>query len=458
MSSSDNTSYGENLSSLSLQEAAAQSEYGVQEDGSFEAPYLDDIVARMEAALEDRIPGYDAAPGSPVQQLLEVFALEAEALWESQRELYYTAFLDSSFGRNLDELLSLAGVSRLSRQGATGEVTFFSSASGGATRDYQIPSGTRVAAPQSGSAPDIPFKTTEAATLRAGETEVTRVPVRALSQYETDIDTQYLGAATNLPAGAITRLVDGVAGIGAGANDTPVANVLATGSAGTRDDGSKYSFQRGRDRETDAELKARYKESLGLGGKASLSAIQAAVFNVEGVSNVDIEENVQENWFRVTALADTGRANDIAQAIADTRSAGIESRGSATGTAMVIGQAVQERFDFAGLVSIHVDVDLEITSEFPDDGEEQIMNNIVSYIGGETLEGENRTGLAIGTDVSHYKVASACDIRGVYDAEVILGTGDTTYSPGENATITEKQVAETSPSVIDVTTTTITPP
>jgi uncharacterized phage protein gp47/JayE len=445
------------VSEQSLRTQAAESEFGIQTDGEFQAPHLEDILSRMAEEMEKNIPQVDMSPGSPDRQLLEVFALEAEALWESQRSLYYSAFFSDSFGKHLDRILALAGINRRVRQGAGGEVKI-SVTTETANKRYRIDAGTVVVAPATSDSPPIPFKTTEPATIDPGEAAVTRVPIKALEPYETDLEEKYLGKETNVPADTITAFRSPHANL-------EVTNPLATGSSGERSDGSSYSFVEGRDRETDPELKERYRKSLGLGGKASLQALQAAAFDVDGVDNATIDENPSPNdntgsgglpphSFRITALSDTSYSDDIAQAIAETRSAGIQSHGEYSGTATVLGDTVSESFDLASIQTIYVDATITTEDGFPDDGKQQIKDAIITYIGGETTSGEQRTGTDIGENIAYSKVLSVSHLRGegVFEADVELGTASNDVNR-QNIPISDTVVAQTSPSSIDVTTT-----
>ncbi|MWG36580.1 baseplate J/gp47 family protein [Halomarina oriensis] len=438
------------------QAAAAASEYGVQSDGSFAVPETQVIFERMDSALRERLPTYDPAGGSAEQQLLEVFADALDDAWQSNRELFYSGYFEDSFGAHLDRLLALAGVQRQVRRGATGEVTF--DAGSPVPSALTIPAGTTVLAPATEDEPAIPFRTTHAARLAAGEQTAERVSIAALSPVETDLDERWLGAATNVASGAIQRIRDPVQGI----PPSGVTNPEPTGEAGTRADGSSYGFQRGVDRETDSELKERYRTQLGFGGQASLKNIRAAVAAMDVVDNASIEENVQmeavdgipPKAFRVTVLAEQGHADDIAQTIKDTASGGINTGGAVTGTAVVHGQAYDVNFDLAGQVDLSVDIALQVTDEFPTDGETQITNAIVNYVGGRTTDGELRAGTPIGHDVSQGRIASACFLDdSVFEADVTLATPSQNYGQS-NVPIGPQEVARTVPASIDITTTT----
>lgn len=432
------------------------SDYGIQDDGSFSRKHINDLEASLvETARAEFGDDVDLAPGSPHRQLIDIATLELADLWQELEGTFYASYFPDAVGIQLDRILALAGVSRLQRRGATGEVTFSTSSAN--DTDVTIPKGTRVATPETESLPRRPFKTTAKATLTAGQPEVTQVPIRALEPWETDVETTYLGSETNVGANAITEILDPIAGIGS------VTNPLETGSEGTRADGSDYDFVSGRDRETDQELKARYENSLGLGGNATLMGIRAAVYNVEGVNASEIEENVQMDdntgsgglppkSFRVTVVG--GTDDNIAQMITETRSAGIEAYGSVSGTATLDDNSTyQEGFDRATQVDVYADVSLTVDETFPDDGMTRAENNIIRYIGGTTQGGIEYPGVNIGEDALYDMVFSAAmNVSGVYGVDLTMGTTDDPTGTSD-IVIDTGEVARTTPGNIDVSST-----
>lgn len=402
--------------------------YGIQEDGEFERKFVGDIQSSLEKRAEAMFgENIDLSPGSPHQQLIDIASLELAHLWESLEGVYYASYFKDAYGVQIDRILSLAGVSRIPRRGATGEVKFTTNSPNDS--DVTIPAGTRVSTDSTETTPSIPFRTTDSATLTAGDTEVTQVPIRALEPWEASVDAESLGTETNISSDSITNIDDPISGIDA------VTNPYPTGGTGTRDDGSSYDFVTGRDRETDSELKNRYRDSLSLGGSATLGSIEAAVYNTEGVDSSDIEENTSNTdntdsgglppkSFRVTVLTNGANPDDIAQSILETRSAGIQSYGNFSGTATLEGgEEYSEYYDEADDTQIYIDASLDVTDTFPADGDEQVKENILHYIGGIKNDGTSVSGLSIGNDVLYDMVFSAAmNVQGVRRADVKIGT------------------------------------
>lgn len=427
--------------------------YGLQDDGSFRRKTVqsirEDLRTDVERILGDSV---DLSPGSPHGQILDLATLELAAAWETMQAVYNAISFRGAYGIQLDRLLSLVGVDRLERRPATGEVTF--SRETAASTPAVIQSGTLVTTPLTDDTPTIPFRTTERAEIPADQTAVSEVPIRGLFAFETTDETVN-GSATNVAAQTIQVIADPVSGVSA------VTNPLPTGDTGQRADGSEYDFQTGRDRESDAAYRRRYANSLGLSGKATPDAIRSNVLNAdETVRSVAFEENTTMNdntatgglprkSFRVTVRG--GDPDNIAQAIATTRSAGIEAYGSVVGTATFDdGSQVDEYHDPASEIAVYVDVTVNHDATFPSDGIQQIKDRLIAYIGGTTSSGDYVSGTEVGTDVMHYLVENACGLDSVYNANAFIGTS---VNPDQQAdiTIARNEFAETSIDNITVT-------
>lgn len=104
---------------------------------------------------------------------------------------------------------------------------------------------------------------------------------------------------------------------------------------------NRYDFTLGRGRETDEELRERYYGSLTVTGIGTLDAIVAAVKKLSGVSACQGVENDTEVMDNTTGLPAKsfqivvvgGNNNEVAQAIWDTKPAGIRAFGTVVGTA-----------------------------------------------------------------------------------------------------------------------------
>lgn len=423
--------------------------YGVQEDGTFDRKHIDDIIADLETKIkEESGRDVDLGQSSPIKQALDTFAIEVAELWAAQEENYYATFYEDAFGDQLNKILRLAGISRIPRRVATGEVTFTTDNAN--DTDVTIQKGTEVTTEATENLPALPFKTTERKVLLAGDFTVT-VPIRGIDPWETDVDEEYLGADTNVASGTINTISSPISGIDS------VENRERTGN-------TELGFVHGRDRETDAEFKLRFENTLASSGDATLDAIRSEVFNAhEEIKAVSMEENTDNvdntgsgglpaKSFSATVLDNGELDGTIVQAILDSRPAGIESYGDITATAETTdGDTYQESFYRADQIDIYVDVVVEGDGTQPIDARSKIEDKVIQYIGGETNDELYFPGLTIGDNVIYDQVfAAVMRVDGIKQTSISIGTSDPP-SEGTNLTIAEGDVAISSLSQIDVT-------
>lgn len=417
---------------------------GIQDDdGTFQRPTLDEIEQRIhDKAREELDENVDLSQGSPIKQLLDIVILESDHLWELLEETYYAAYYGHTYEEQLDKLLELAQIKRIPRRGATGEVTFTTEVAN--VHDVIIPEGTRVSSHQTEDRPPIPFITTETKRLEAGHNSV-NVPIRAAEPWETDVDERWLGEETNVAAGTIRNIETAIAGVDRVSNQHP------TGEASRR---YGFSFIEGRDREADHEFRERFESMMGSEGAASLDAIKTAVKGVGGVRSVHVDENYSmeedENGlppksFRVIVHGDAPN-DEIAQTIISKRSAGIEDFGEDSGEATTKDGVTREvNFDWAGEVGIHVEVEVTHDDRFPSDGNKRVEDNIIKYIGGETVDGDEYDGTDMGRDVIYDMVfKQAMKVRGVFRVELYIGDDEENLGT-DDVVIPDKHTAITTP-------------
>lgn len=258
-------------------------DYGVTENGFVLKPYeaiLEEVQNRLKANLGDDI---DLSDNSFLGQMAASLAYEIAGFWQVLEAVYTSAYLSTAAGDNLDAVSAVMGLTRTTAVAAIGTVTF--SRSEAATVDIDIPLGTRV----SNQDTSIIFATTEKATLAAGATSV-NVPV----------DAKVPGANSNVAIGAITNMVDTIAGI------ETVTNVAAT--------------TLGADAESDAELRLRTR-TYTPDAKATIAALTSILEAIDGVTDVLVTEDTSSHT--VTAVLIGGADAAITEAIAATRPAGI---------------------------------------------------------------------------------------------------------------------------------------
>ena len=415
-------------------------DYGIQDDGSFRRKHVDEIEESTVRNLRNRLgEDVELRQRSELKQIVDTMAIEFSLQWQALEEVYFSTFFEDAAGEALAKQLALAGFTRLPQRSATGEVEF--SRGSPAPDDIDIPAGTVVTTTRTQSRPAIPFETTEDTILEEGSTSVT-VGVEGLKPWQTDVDEEWLGEETNVAANAISEFDSPLAGV------ESVTNPLPTGDP---DEG----YQVGRDRETDAEFRLRYQNSIGAAGNATVRAIEAAVFQADQrIESVDVEEvrdSANDDYgVRVTVLAPGVPDDDIAQAILDSRAGGIDTFGAESGIADDDGDQKTENFDRATEQTIYVDATLTTSDTFPSDGEASITDRLIRYIGGVASDDVNYPGLGVGEDVIHDQVKRrVLEEQGVIEADVAIDTSSGPTSTS-NIAIPDDQAAMTGTSEVTI--------
>ncbi len=258
-------------------------DYGVSETG-FTLKTYDEILSDLSASAQTYF-GYsvDTSVNTPLGQFLRTTAVEIAQLWEQLEKTYYSGFINTAEGVNLDRICALVGITRNPAVKASGSVIF--SIYSALTSDITIPKNT-VVATEDGK---IEFVTTESATLHAGETSVSA-----------SVSARYAGIDGNITSGLVTRIVSNLPRIDL------VTNI--------------DTFTGGKNKESDAELRERTilnKPSA----KGTCSAIKSAVLAISGVSNCIVTEDTDNHTVKVLVVG--GDEAKITSVIADVKPAGI---------------------------------------------------------------------------------------------------------------------------------------
>jgi uncharacterized phage protein gp47/JayE len=141
----------------------------------------------------------------------------------------------------------------------------------------------------------------------------------------------------------------------------------------------------GKPAETDEELRTSYRERLNFAGAATLNAMLAAIYNLDGVKHVAIRENnstgtstIPPNSFAVTVLG--GRRDDIAQAIFDHKPLGINPFGVDVGFAQDInGNTYDIQYSRPEFVPIAVRLAITQQAGFTEADYGKIRQSIIDY-------------------------------------------------------------------------------
>jgi uncharacterized phage protein gp47/JayE len=347
---------------------------------------------------------FDFSENTHVGRLVSVMADREAALWEAMEAVYASQYPDTATGASLVFLAALTGTLQEPARFSTVALTCTG------TPGTIIPAGRVVAIPGT----ETTFETLVDATIGGGGNVSVQAqcqvlgPVEALAGSLTEIRTAVFGWAS------VTNPLDAVKG----------ANL-----------------------ETDESLRRRREEELRAVGSASVAAIRSAVLQVDGVTAVRIFENstddtdadgVPPHSFELVVLG--GVDADIAQAIWDTKAAGIGTYGTTTVAVLdVEGTPHDVRFSRPVEVPMTFVLTAAISSSFPGDGAAQIKSAIINR--GELL--------AIGQDVPF--TAFYPPIHGVTGVEYVPSL--TINGGTANLSITSRQIATFDASLITVNTT-----
>jgi len=256
--------------------------------------------------------------------------------------------------------------------------------------------------------------------------------------YRVDVEALEYGAIGNVEPGDISVIVNPQSGINS------VTNTDA--------------FFNGQDEETDEELQDRYYDSLGKVGFRRVESIEANVLDeVEGVRAaiaIENDTNVEDAEGRPPHSVETvvlgGLDEDVAMAIFRKKGGGIQAYGS-TVYNFTDSRGITHEIGFtrATTVVVHVRVYVEKSNQYPLNGDELVIGQVVKYIGG-TYDSILHHGVGMSKDVVCTKAeARVLSIDGVEDVRVEFSLDGNTYEP-KNVAIAFPEVAETDESKIEV--------
>jgi len=217
------------------------------------------------------------------------------------------------------------------------------------------------------------------------------------------------------------------------------------------------AFTSGCNEESDADLVNRFLISKGRGASAIPRKIVANVWAVSGVRSVGYRHNREDEEVEglrrrsVELTVYGGETQDIAECLMNVVAAGIRTEG----TVEVLveddyGQEHTMRFNRPTEKPVYVIATVTKDTDFPVDGDDQVKDAIVQYIGGEDAGGALVTGIAPADDVIASKIVSAImGVAGVLDASITLGFSADPEGTS-NLTIAVSEMAVTDPSLITV--------
>lgn len=358
------------------------SEFGITNTG-YNRKTFNDLIQEAQTRAQNLFgPDIQLSENSFFGLLLTLYMYYQDELWQLAEDTYNGAFIDTAEGVQLDAVVRYANIQRNQATPATGSITF------SGTDGTVIPQSTIV------TSGDVQFTTLNTVTIASGTASVN---IRATT----------LGLQGNLPANTITGLFTAVSGV------TSLTNSSAT-TGGTNE-------------ETDSELRARYFQTLQVGGKATVNAIRADILQVTGVRTVRIIENTTQTTSpeglppkTFEAIVDGGENEAVARAIFDSKAAGIGTFGTVT-VSFIDDSGLSRTINFNRPIGLDVWVNITVTTnaQYPTNGDDLVQETILNFV--------NQLGVSDDLIVSQL-VLQCFRVAGVVDAQVTVSTDGTTFT------------------------------
>lgn len=177
----------------------------------------------------------------------------------------------------------------------------------------------------------------------------------------------------------------------------------------------------GRLRETDEELRIRFRNTKFERAGNIVEAVYSALFSLDDVQQVYIDDNNTDvtnangtPGHSFLVLVDGGTSVEIARAIWDNRGAGVASVGNTTVTITdKFGYQREIKFSRPTPVNIYIQLELTTDQNFPEDGYDQIREAIINYV----------DGLSIGQDVLYSRLYTPVNsVKGHQVDSMLIGT------------------------------------
>jgi uncharacterized phage protein gp47/JayE len=429
--------------------------------------------AKAVALFQDLLPPneiVDTSDSSALGRLINLAAPSEADLWEAVQEVYSAFVANSATGIALDNLVALGGITRFENTYTTAQVLFTGD------NGTLIPSGSVVSSATTGErfnvigsialSPSVASGIVISVTTVADST-VYSITYARLTSSTTITYTSGVGATTasivaglkaqidanhpslvativgttlkidlddvfqtatftksaNLGITKVTKLGD-VRAENVGAIEQPVNTIttIATPVLGWDSVTNPVSAVEGRLRETDEELRERFRVSKFERASNILEALYSALINLDEVEQVVIYDNdndvtdsngIPAHSFMPIILG--GISTNIAQAIWENKPLGIRSYGNTIVTIYDSqGFPHDIGFERPNPVQIYISLDLTTNSEFPQDGEQVIKDAVAAYM---------KANFGIGEDVIYSRLYTPINsVPGHYINSLTIGT------------------------------------
>jgi uncharacterized phage protein gp47/JayE len=393
-------------------------DYGITEDG-FKRKTREEIVEDMKLSLKNKFSSLNMTDKNPLIKIVKVVSYPIALYWFALESIYNNRWISTATGHTLDEVVQYLGITRQPGTKAVTDVVFTGDDLTFIPEEFLVETVEKE---------PVQFQTVESGYIEDGSITL---QVQALED----------GENGNVAADTIAEVVNPISGLDS------VNNPSAS--------------QGGSERETDQELRERYIQSYDRAGGSTTNSIRANILEETDTTACIVLENVtietDSNGLppkSFESIVYGGVDEEIAQAIFNKKPAGIESFGSISvlldddsGNEQTVG------FSRASEVDIYIDLDISTNSDtFPSDGETQIKDEIIEYIGGELSDGSYPRGLNISEDVIYNKIIDLIfNITGVEDVNSLAIGTSASPTGTSNITVGFREVALTDSSWIVIT-------
>ncbi|MCI3027679.1 baseplate J/gp47 family protein [Desemzia sp. C1] len=383
------------------------------DDKGLKIPTYTDLLTEMESKSKELFgENINLSSYTPLGILLRIFSWFLAIVWQVVENVYHSSFIKDSEGIQLDR----HGRNRTITRNPASESTVFLTITGAPY--YTIPIGSYFETED-----EIRFMTIYELTLdQAGKGTIEAVSVER-------------GAENNVLANTIIVISEPVEELYTVTNEREAAG--------------------GSNQESDVSYRERLIQGNIAQNNAILDAIYSRVRNVSGVMSVKIKNNntmdivdgVPPKSLNVIVVG--GNDAEVGQAIYSSIAAGVGTSGEITYTATAAdGNTHEIHFSKAISTLVYFKVSVTVTEEFPADGVDMIKDNIISYVGGNSSDGTNYTGLDLSEEMIYTRLFhNVYSIPGVENTtELLAGFSkeDLTagnISPGLNSVLTTSDAA-----------------
>lgn len=382
--------------------------YGVTDKG-FRIKPLSVIRDEIRDRMKTRI-GEDVAtgPDSIMGQIIDNYSWEIYRGWQAALENYNNSFVSTARGVALDRLCEHIGITRRNATSAAGNARVYSDTSG-----IVIPEGLLLSADDGAE-----YETTGSSTANVYDV------VDNIDYWYGVVGVKSVepGADKNLDEGAEFELVNPDSNLQFAVADTDISGGVTE--------------------ETDNELRRRYFLSVDRPGGSTLNSIRANIIEVAQAIDVKMLENTTDatdddglpphSFEPIILFSGETTPELVGGAILDKKPAGISSHGEeSVSVTDDSGEAREIGYTEATKKLLYIELDLQVDPEFSFDAvADEVKDEIISYIGGNTTDGEDIVAMRLGEDIIFKRIYDYIfNVSGVIDVSglgVSLDDG-TTY-------------------------------